>query len=616
MLAVVAAIVFSHCTNEAVNPSQGVGTSSGYPAVMQILSGDKQSGVVGTQLAAPLVVRVLDSTQSPVQGQLINFRVVSGGGSVFAGASITNDSGTAQELWTLGTSTAAADSQQVQARAVNNTTGAPIVFAVFRATALPGPPASLTKVSGDNQSAPPGTPLGDSLVIKVADQYNNPAVGVATTWTIVSGSGTVSPATSATNGVGVAETQWSPGAAGTDTVRATVTGVGPVTFSASLYITVTYSSVSAGLFTSCGLGAGGAAYCWGDNGYGGLGNPTTSMICSYANSVNPCSPKPVPVTGGLVFSSLATSGSASCGISAGVTYCWGNNVTGLLGNGTWGGESPPPQFTPSAVAGGLVFSSITVAEDHVCGLTSAGAAYCWGSGPVGALGRGIAPDSASAPVAVSGGLTFVAVGAGVQNTCGIAVGGAAYCWGGNQFGELGDGTDTNRLGPVLVTGGLSFVAIAVGTNHTCALTAAGLVYCWGQADLIGDSASADTDCAEQRCSEKPMALPGGLSFASITAGYFHTCALTAPGAAYCWGVAGSVGYPSDGSALGDGTTSDRLTPVPVVGGYVFRSIAAGVQHTCAVTLSGSVYCWGSNGEGQLGNGSTLDSTQPVLVTHP
>lgn len=151
--------------------------SSGHrAALMQIVSGDAQEAVVGTELPTPLVVKVLDSTGAAVSGQLVNFRIVAGGGSVFAGASITNSAGLAQERWTVGTSTA--DSQRVEARAVDNVTGAPLTFAVFKAVALPGPPASLTKVAGDAQSAVVESPVAVPPAVSVADGYSTRCRGL------------------------------------------------------------------------------------------------------------------------------------------------------------------------------------------------------------------------------------------------------------------------------------------------------------------------------------------------------------------------------------------------------------------------------------------------------
>ena len=179
------------------------------PASLDIVAGDEQSGVVGTELANPLVVRVEDANGQPVAGQLVNFRVTAGGGSVFAEAGLTNAQGIVQDRWTLGTSTA--ESQRVEARAVDPNTGAPIVFATFKATPLPGPAHSVTKAGGDTQTGGLGAPLGDSLAVRVADSFGNPVPGVPVTWATTAGNGGVSPASSTTSALGIAKTRWTLG---------------------------------------------------------------------------------------------------------------------------------------------------------------------------------------------------------------------------------------------------------------------------------------------------------------------------------------------------------------------------------------------------------------------
>lgn len=178
-------------------------------AALDIVAGNDQSGVVGTELANPLVVRVEDTNGQPVAGQLVNFRVTAGGGSVFAAAGLTNASGIVQDRWTLGTSTA--DSQRVEARAVDPNTGAAIVFATFRATPLPGPAHSVTKAAGDAQTGLLGAPLPDSIAVRIVDSYGNPVPGVQVSWVPGVGNGAVSPASSPTNAQGIAKTRWTLG---------------------------------------------------------------------------------------------------------------------------------------------------------------------------------------------------------------------------------------------------------------------------------------------------------------------------------------------------------------------------------------------------------------------
>lgn len=282
---------------------------------------------------------------------------------------------------------------------------------------------------------------------------------------------------------------------------------------------------------------------------------------------------------------------------AGAAYCWGFNGNGELGDGT-----TTMQLSPVAVTGGLVFDTLAAGAAHTCGLTPAGAAYCWGSNSNGQLGDATTTSQVR-PVAVRGGLIFDRLAAGAAHTCGLTPAGAAYCWGANSSGQLGDGTTTDQPTPVPVAGGLTFSSLAAGAAHTCGLTPAGAAYCWGY-NIFGQLGDGNTNSQLT-----PVAVRGGLTLNSLTAGGGHTCGLTSAGAAYCWGA-------NSNGQLGDGTTDGQLSPVPVTGGLTFSSLTAGVSgvHTCGLTAAGAAYCWGWNGHGQLGDGTTTDQLAPVAVT--
>lgn len=178
-------------------------------ANLELVSGDAQQAVVGTALPNALVVRVTDDKGKPIQGLVVNFRVTSGGGTVFAGSAATNKDGLAQERWTLGT--VAADSQRLEARAVDAETGQALVFATFRATALPDVPQAVAAVGTGVRAGDAGAALADSLAAKVTDRYGNGVPGATVVWNVTRGGGTVSPAQSTTDAQGVAKTQWTLG---------------------------------------------------------------------------------------------------------------------------------------------------------------------------------------------------------------------------------------------------------------------------------------------------------------------------------------------------------------------------------------------------------------------
>jgi alpha-tubulin suppressor-like RCC1 family protein len=193
---------------------------------------------------------------------------------------------------------------------------------------------------------------------------------------------------------------------------------------------------------------------------------------------------------------------------------------------------------------------------------------------------------------------------GSDHTCALLNDGTARCWGYNGYGALGDGTTTQRLAPVAVSGISSAVALTAGENHTCALLANGTARCWGSnyAGQLGDGTTTERST--------PVAVSGLSGAVALTAGGAHTCALLANGTARCWG-------DNNNGQLGDGTTTGRLTPVAVQGGHgALLSLVSGpaALHTCAVTADGTALCWGFNYYGQLGNGTTTNSSSPVLVS--
>jgi len=182
---------------------------AGPPARLDIVSGDAQQAVAGQELPQPLVVKVLDAKGKPVKGQIVNFRVVSGGGSVFAGAAVTNDDGMAQERWTLGK--VVADSQRVEARAVDASTGNALVFGTFKATATAGTAAAVQPVGSTVLTAPLGSAL-DSLAARVVDANGNPVAGAQVSWVVTAGGGSLTPATATSNAAGVAKARFTLGA--------------------------------------------------------------------------------------------------------------------------------------------------------------------------------------------------------------------------------------------------------------------------------------------------------------------------------------------------------------------------------------------------------------------
>ncbi len=297
--------------------------------------------------------------------------------------------------------------------------------------------------------------------------------------------------------------------------------------------------------------------------------------------------------------SVSAGGGGPCAVTAAaVPLCW--EAANPSGHGDKAVLWPRgPELAPA-------FTAVEAASGFRCGLTTAGVAECWGGLGL-ALGRGSA-DSSSIPAPVAGGLTFTTLSASGSHACALTTAGAAYCWGLNSTGQLGApstdqcGGEPCGLAPVAVAGGLAFQSISAGAWHTCALTAGGKAYCWGRnaEGELGDGT------IENRA--EPVAVDGDLIFASVSAGGLamtpsgRTCGVTTTKVAYCWG-----------GLVGDGTSLARMEPTQVAGEFQWRDVRAGATSSCGIVTTGDLYCWGDHRRGQLGTGNTAASLVPALV---
>ncbi len=344
--------------------------------------------------------------------------------------------------------------------------------------------------------------------------------------------------------------------------------------------------------------------CWGDaDGYGQLGDGIFSEQDPFPTLAFGLQTPPAGGTGGPA--QIAVGGHHACVVlTTAKAECWGHNLTGALGDGSTLDRAipgpviglPGPPHTANGVSAGIVTS---------CAVTNALSAACWGQ--MTGSGGGLLTDHTSAvpvtkvPPGEVSQVTAAYGGCALIRNGGLAT--ALRCWGDNTWGELGDGTTTNRTTSVKVQGlpnNIQFVAS--GGTHNCALVHNGGARCWGSNDngQLGDGTTTNRST--------PVAVKSlPVKLAQIAAADDHTCALLVDGTVKCWGL-------NNKGQLGDGTTSNSSTPVAVAGLTGVAQIALGDAYTCALLNSGNVECWGFNNFGELGNGSTTDSKSPVFVS--
>jgi alpha-tubulin suppressor-like RCC1 family protein len=350
---------------------------------------------------------------------------------------------------------------------------------------------------------------------------------------------------------------------------------------------------------SCAVVAAGGVKCWGYTPTGAVGDGTTGD----SNNVRV---SPRTVTGISGATAVATGAGHSCAVIAGGTVkCWGAAGYGELGDGTTG-DSQGRRLVPVTVSGVSGATQVTAGSNHTCALVAGGLVKCWGKSDFGQVGDGTFGDDSGVrlqPVTVLGVEGAVQISAGSRSTCAVLGSGSIKCWGFNLFGQLGDGSkgDSRSARPSPVTVGLvtDAVAVASGANHACALMSAGTVKCWGDAAFgqMGDGATGDF---EQR-SLLPRDVAGVTGATQLTAGSTFACVLRSDSPGLCWG---SNGW----GQLGNGTTGDEfgreLLPVGLSVASGGELLSAGDSYTCSLLAEGQVECWGRNEFGELGDGTT------------
>ncbi len=376
------------------------------------------------------------------------------------------------------------------------------------------------------------------------------------------------------------------------------------------------TQVAANGRTACAIKAGGALLCWGDNSQGqaGVGAATTELLA------------PTPVVGmNAGVTHVAVAELSACAVKGGIVSCWGSDTYGQLADGAAG-----PGLRSPAVSGALSsdVTALTAGAEHLCAV-QLDQLKCWGAnatGPTNArvgasqLGqRSFAPHPIPAPTLpiinnAPDNIDQLVIGR--AHACSLR-GGEVFCWGQNTYGQLGDGSNAapNSMsmapprgrGGLIAGGAASFTAIGTGAFHTCAITAAGALLCWG------NNARGSLGNGNLTTRSSPQAVMGMASdVTSVTGGFNHTCAIQ-DGKLYCWGQTtnGKLGVTLPANHNGVLGTPQEVVNV----GTSVQAVAAGSDHTCAIAANDTLYCWGLNDSGQLGQGNTTPLGLPAEVKY-
>ena len=361
-----------------------------------------------------------------------------------------------------------------------------------------------------------------------------------------------------------------------------------------------YASISMGARHSCAIRMGGAAVdCWGDNSVGELADVSVARFSTIPNTVP---------TSAETYSTIVSGIDFSCALSAPDlhVYCWGSQAAAA--KGTFVGS----RDFPLGVLGGLHFVQVAVGEQHACGITDDGQAWCWGSNAYGQLGNSALDPTVgwTSPQPVEGSTVFTAISAGRAHTCAIDDNRRVWCWGANRFGQLGNGSNGEvQFTPVQIgtIGGVH--TIGAGGDHTCA----GVdnespdVYCWGdnRQGQVGIGSALASFSSPTRVN-----VPDQLRGYDVAVGGRHSCVVAGPNNAlrvYCWGA-------NDLGQLGDLNAAGSQIPVPITGVDNFPNVVSGKNHNCAYGVI--VYCWGDNSAIQVGAegpGRVVITPVPVLA---